>query len=211
MEDHLGRRFRGPGTELLLNSAARGDRSALGRVVMDYDPLICGEVRRALSPRLFAAYGEDVQQMVRLAIVRGLPGLRLQNRGALAAWIRTVARRQIIDWAKRRKARRQIPSCRIVPLHGSKSPELSGQAPTPSRILLRKEEKDLLREAIEAVPERFRKVLRLLFQKGPTLDELAASFEGTSREALRKFVDRALDHLELVFRKKALGFGRQGG
>ena len=70
-DDHLGKQAGGSGTELLLDSAARGDRSALGRVMSEYDPLLRAEVRRMLSPRLFAKYGEDVEQMVRLAIVKG--------------------------------------------------------------------------------------------------------------------------------------------
>jgi len=200
MDSDLGKPTSGSGTELLLNSAAMGDRSALGQVVSAYHPLVRAEVRRMLRPRLFAAHGEDVQQMVLLAVVRGLPGLRLKNRNALAAWIRTVTRRRVIDWARRRE--RDIPSRLIVRLGGSRSPEVPGKSPTPSRILLRKEERDLLRQAIEAVPERYRKVLRLLYEKSPTSSELEASLEGKKGDAVRKFVDRALDHLVRVIESR---------
>jgi RNA polymerase sigma factor (sigma-70 family) len=202
MENHLGRQSGGSGTEVLLDRAARGERSALGRVVTDYDPLLRKEVRRLLNARLFEAHGEDVEQIVRLAIVRGLPGLRLKNRAALAAWIRIVTRRKVIDWAKARRNRGRIPSQQMIRLGGSRSPELPAVSPTPSGILLRKEEKELLLEAIEAVPERYREVLRLLYEIFPTPDELAASFERKTSEAARKFVARALDHLEQVLRKR---------
>lgn len=182
-------------SRLLIEDAVLGRRTALGRLILAYDPLVLAEVRRLLGPRHFAAHGDDVLQDIRLALVKGLPGLKVKNRAVLCAWIRTLVRRQVLDWVKARKAARRLPSHRRVLLDRSDSPQLAAPTPTPSHILLRREQRELLRRAIQTSPPRYREILRFILEKSPTLEELA-EFTGKSREAARKFVERALGYLE---------------
>ena len=104
-------------------------------------------------------------------------------------------RRQVLDWAKARNAARRLPSRRRIHLDRTDSPQLAAPTPTPSRILLHREQVELLRRAIQVVPPRYREVLRFIHEESPTLEELM-EFTGKSREAVRKFVERALGHLE---------------
>lgn len=182
-------------SRLLIEDAALGGRTALGHLILAYDPLVLAEVRRLLGPRRFAAHGDDVLQNIRLALVKGLPGLKVKNRAVLCAWIRTLVRRQVLDWAKARNAARRLPSRRRVHLDRTDSPQLAAPTPTPSRILLHREQVELIRRAIQAAPPRYREVLRFIHEESPTLGDLMA-FTGKSREAARKFVERALGHLE---------------
>jgi RNA polymerase sigma factor (sigma-70 family) len=182
-------------SKVLLENAARGQRTALGQLILAYEPLVLSDVRRLLGPRLFAAHGEDVLQNVRLALVKGLPGLKVKNRTVLRAWIRKLVHRQVLDWAKARNAARRMPSRGLVRLDRSDAPKLAANTPTPSRLLLSKERRELLHKAIGVVPPRYRKVLRFISKQSPTLAELE-EFTGKGREAVRKFVERALHHLE---------------
>ena len=174
---------------------APGQRTALGRLIVAYDPLVVAEVRRLLGPRHFAAHGEDVLQNIRLALVKGIPGLRAKNQAALAAWIRTLVQRQVLDWAKARGAARRVPSRKLVRLDGPGSPQLAADTPTPSRIVLLREQKELIRRAIETTRARYRDVLRFICERSPT-EEALEKFTGKSGDRHRKFVERALQHLE---------------
>ncbi len=71
--------------------------------------------------------------------------------------------------------------------------------PTPSRILLGKEELEQLKTAIETLPVRYQGVLRFIHEKNPTPEEISAHI-GKDLEASRKFTARALDHLRRALR-----------
>jgi len=181
-----------PSTAESLSAATGGDSAAAGRLIRRFEPLLRREVRRFLGPERFREEGEDLLQTVRLQILRRLPSVRARDRGGWAVWLRTVARNACLDWRKsQRRARRRPESPQRIVRLPTALPDLPAGSPTPSRILLKREESERLYRAIEKVPERYRRLLRLLAERDPEPQEVAR-FLGKECEAARKFTARAL-------------------
>jgi len=181
-----------PSTAESLSAAAGGDPAAAGRLIARFEPVLKREVRRFLGPERFGEEGEDLLQTVRLQVLRRLPSVRSRDRGGWAVWLRKVARNACLDWEKsQRRARRRPESPQRLVRLPTVAPDLRAASPTPSRILLKREESESLYRAIEKVPERYRRLLRLLAERDPEPEEVAR-FLGKEPEAARKFTARAL-------------------
>ncbi len=182
-------------TAASLEAAARGDVSAQERLIERFNPFLKGEVKRFLSPDRFRADGEDLLQTVRLAVLKALPTLRARDNRSLASWLRKLTRSRCLDWEKARRSLRQSPEPprRIVRV-ATDAREVPARSPTPSRLLMGREEVERLSRAIEAAPPRYRDLLRFLAEKDPEPAEVG-SFLGKEPEAARKFTARALNYL----------------
>jgi len=163
----------------LLARCRSGDEEAWRSLVERYAPLILSIPRRY---GFRAAQADDVFADVCFALVRALPGLR--DPQALPQWlIRTTSR---ATWEAARKARVQPPD---------DLPTLTGAAP-PEELMSRLEEEQLVRDALEAISERCRKLLTLLYFRAPTpsYDEVAREM-GMPRGSLGPTRSRCLERL----------------
>ncbi len=186
-------------TTTLFDAVSSGRRTAIGQLILLYEPLIEHWVRRYLGPKRFARDGEDVLQSIRMTLIEKLPALRQKSRWSLVAWLERVVRTKISDWEKTRRAARRNPRSPVISLVATNAPEVAAATPTPSRILRGAEEVERLKYAIESVPVRYRGVLRFIHEKDPTPAEVAV-YVGKEPDASRKFTARALDHLRRVLR-----------
>jgi len=190
---------RGGTTRLLVEAATGGDLAAQGRLLTRFEPVLRATLLQNLGRERFLAEGEDLLQVVRLALVRALPGFRGRDRASLVAWMRRVTATKAIDWERRRRSNRREPHRGIRSLSATNAPEVAASGEAPSRVLMRREELERALRAIETVPERYREVLRIVVTESPELHELAARL-GRGVEATRKLVERALDALRKALR-----------
>lgn len=190
-------------TTTLFDEVSSGRRTAIGHLIVLYEPLVESWVRGYLGPRRFAREGDDLLQTIRVTLVEKLPGLRGKSRPSLVAWLRRVVRTKVSDWERKRKAARRSPDRPVVSIVATDSPEVASATPTPTRILLAREELEQLEAAIDAVPARYQGVLRLIHEKDPTPEEIAA-FTGKGLEASRKFTAKALVHLRRALRSPSV-------
>ncbi|MBN1442255.1 MAG: sigma-70 family RNA polymerase sigma factor [Planctomycetes bacterium] len=181
----------------LLRQASEGRRTAIGLLIELYEPLLVSAVQRYLGSSRFRAEGEDLLQDIRMALVKGLPRLRQRSRRSLAAWLKKVVQNRIRDWERVRQAQRRKPERSPARMDGISSREPADAAPTPSQVLVRREEFERLDRAIEAVPERYRALLKYIVDANPTPSEVAR-FLAKEPDAARKFAGRALQHLRRI-------------
>lgn len=173
----------------------------MSRLIERFEPLLQAAVRRHLGPARYQDEGEDLLQTLRLAMVKALPSVKEQDLRSVAAWMKKLVRSRILDWQKSRQAGCRQPDRPVVSLAGTNAPEVAALTPTPSNILIEREELERLQRAIETVPARYRALLRLLYRQNPSPAEVA-EFLGKEPEAARKFVARALAHLRQVMKPK---------
>jgi RNA polymerase sigma-70 factor (ECF subfamily) len=113
---------------------------------------------------------EDVMQAVFLKAVREISTLR--EGGRARAWLLQVARRECIDFHRRRK--------RAVPLLDEPlTPPSSGNVPN-----------ERLYEAIQKLPQSYREAITLYYLDGRNCSGVAASL-GTTEQAVRQRLVRA--------------------
>lgn len=184
----------------LITAVKSGDEHAAAELVRHFEPEVRRFIRfRLSSPALRRTFDSlDICQSVLLKFFVEVSAgrLELHEPGQLAALLVTMARNKLTDrvreaHADRRDARRTA--------NGGDEPLLAVPNPgeSPSEVLI-------AREVLAAIDERLNEGERYLVQQrmeGRAWDDLATELGSTS-EAVRKRMTRALDHAaqELGFR-----------
>jgi RNA polymerase sigma factor (sigma-70 family) len=140
-----------PELEALVRAAAAGDEVALGRLVARFDRVLRG-VARAL--RLSSWDADDVVQATWLQFIR--QGRTLREPAAVGGWLATTARREGLRLLQRH-----------VREYLSDDPDRDGRCDRaePDRELIAGECRDLVRGALDELPERPRALMRVLVSR----------------------------------------------
>jgi RNA polymerase sigma factor (sigma-70 family) len=140
----------------LVSACLAGDEEAWAALVRKYKNLIYVIPLRYGAPPEDAA---DIFQAVCIELFRELP--RLRNADCLRGWLMTVSAHQSFHW-KRRKARQQERE-----LEGLDTEQLGSVLPADVSAELERDQ--LVREAVQQLPERCRELVRLLFYEQPAV------------------------------------------
>jgi len=110
------------------------------------------------------AEADDVTGKVFESALRGY-GAYDSAKGPVQAWLFTIARNAVIDWARARDHRNEVP------LEDAAGRE--GGEPRAETVLERKEEAGRLLEAVAALDDRARDIIALKFSSGMTNRDIA--------------------------------------
>lgn len=111
-----------------------------------------------------AAEADDVTGRIFEAALNGF-GAYDAARAPVQAWLFTIARNAVIDWARNRNRRSEVSL--------EDAAEQADRAPRADAALERKEEAGRLRAAVAALDERSRDIIALKFSSGMTNREIA--------------------------------------
>jgi RNA polymerase sigma-70 factor, ECF subfamily len=171
-----------------LRRMAQGDHSALAELYDRNARLVFSLALRILQNR---ADAEDVVQEV-FAQVWTQAGRYDTTRGAVAAWMLTMARSRAIDRLRSRNSRPETPSeTRIVE-------DLPDTAPRQDLDLLSAEQVEILQRALNELPIPQRMALELAYYEGLTHAEIADRLSeplGTVKTRIRQAVIRLRESL----------------
>ncbi len=185
--------------EALACRACSGDPAAAQVLHDRYEPLLRARAARALGPRLGRRVGEsDVMQETWLTAFLRLESFVDRGPGSFRAWLGRILQHKVHDEVRdhviagRRSVRREQP-------HDDDGPEtrLASSGSSPSLHAAKLEERRDVLAAIDALPETYRALLRLIHVDGLTLSAAAAVL-GRSANATCKLYGRALDRLTRV-------------
>jgi RNA polymerase sigma factor (sigma-70 family) len=153
-----------PSTADLLAGALRGERNAWDALVERYGRLVWA-VARGFD--LSAADASDLSQTVWLRLVENLDAIKEPDR--LGSWLATTTRREAIRLLRRRS--REIPD-----EHQEEESDQGKDGPEES--VMAADEHAQLRAALERLPERCRKLLRVIAASDETnYSEVAAALD----------------------------------
>src|SRR5262249_47217615 len=131
---------------------------------------------------------------------RDFAGFAGNSADELQAWLRQLLLHNLANFARqyRQTAKRDLG--REVPLEPPTSSSgvgtpVAADTPTPSRQVMAAEEADRIRQAIDQLPEDYRRVIVARYLDGRSFDEIAKQME-RSENAVRKLWFRALERLE---------------
>jgi RNA polymerase sigma factor (sigma-70 family) len=146
----------------LVRAAATGDHRAWDELVDRYSGLLWSI---AMAYRLDRADAADVVQTVWLRLLENLEKLREPDR--VAAWLATTTRREC--------QRALAQARRVLPTEDHRRLEPRDAAPTPEAVMVASERDRLLWVAFERLPERCRRLLRILMADPPPYEVVAAA------------------------------------
>ena len=131
---------------------------------------------RAMMPHLDAAYnlarwltgnGHDAEDLVQEAYLRAYRSFDRFRGGDGKAWLLAVVRNTCYTWLKQHRGR-AAPAAFDETIHGK-----GDESMDPQRQLERRGTQQLLREALEELPEEFREVVVLREMEGYSYKEIA--------------------------------------
>lgn len=177
----------GPVINTLVQRAVAGDQRAWNELVEEFGGLVWATAR---AYRLSHADAAEVSQITWLRLVENLD--RLHDPARVGAWLATTARHECIR--QLRRTSRVIPSADL--------PERVSESATPDEALLADERDRELWSAMERLPARDRKLLRMLIaDPTPSYAEISAALQmpigsiGPTRARALERLRRQMDKL----------------
>ncbi|WP_153556521.1 RNA polymerase sigma factor [Roseimaritima sediminicola] len=182
-----------------------GDVDALGRYLEINRRRLCGFLRTITGDHLLTRIDlDDLVQEVCAAAIAALPSARLQE-GDPFGWIQELARRRVVDahrfyfQAQRRDAGKERSLQGAFAGDASKNAGLeallAASMTSPSAALSNDIRMARMREAIDAMPEEQRQVVRMRFVDGLPTKQIAERL-GKTDVSVRVLLSRSLKKLE---------------
>ena len=163
----------------LVSESLSGNRDAFGRIVAQYQSLICS---LAYSATGSLSQSEDLAQETFLAAWKQLADLHEPHK--LRAWLCGIAR-NLINYSLRRQGRE--PSHAAEPLEtAEESPSLE---PLPPEQAIGREEEAILWRSLERIPEIYREPLVLFYRKHQSIEAVAQGLD-LSEDAVKQRLSR---------------------
>jgi len=179
--------------EDLARRVRAGDEAAARLLFDRLRPRLRAYVRRKLPRSLRSKVGEsDVIQSAYLAAFLNISDFENRGDGSFARWVASILDHKLLDEVRRYVDTDKRSVAREERLRTTAGParKLSGMT-TPSAVAIDAEERMRLARAMERLTPDHRTVLRLIHERGLTLEEASAEM-GRSSEAVRKLHARAV-------------------
>ena len=142
--------------EQLVEECRKGNGQAWGALVDRYKSLVYSIPMKYRMPEEDAA---DVFQNVWLDLHSELEKLR--EPAALRGWLVSVTAHKCLRWKERESKRAGVA------LGWETTDEPTDSRPLPGEVEAQAEQDQLVRDAVESIPERCRKMIRMLFYEQP--------------------------------------------
>ena len=191
-------------TRGLLEEVARGDRSALGRLLQRVRPRLQAFIGARLDPRVRSRVDpSDVVQEVQLEVARRMDNFLDRGPMPFHLWVRKIAYERLLKVRRdhRRRARRTVDREVALPEQSSvllARPLLAG-GPSPSQQLAAREFADRVGRAVAELAEGDREILLMRHAEKLPYAEIACLLD-VEVDAARKRYGRALLRLRKVLK-----------
>ncbi len=142
---------------------------------------------------------EDITQEVLLLIYRSLPEYRLDG---LKTWITRIAVNRAIDF-KRRKERRpeQLVEPELWDREVGSEPNEFSPAPAAESVVLQEEERRMLLERIDELPDNYREVISAYYIEDKSYEQIATE-TGLERKSVESRLYRARNWMKRHWRRE---------
>ena len=188
----------------LVRRAVGGDTLALKLLLTDSRDRLCQHLSNRLPPDLHPSLDvEDVVQETLTDVFRRIGTFEAREPGSFYRWVATIGLNRLRDAIRRERAgkrgggnwgvataRRSVEDSSIVLLE-----TLGGTGRTPSRGVARAEAAAAVQDALQQLPERYRRAIWLVHIDGQPVREAAATM-GRSERAIHGLCRRGLKLLE---------------
>jgi RNA polymerase sigma-70 factor (ECF subfamily) len=180
-----------------LSAARNGSRDALGRVLESCRHYLLYVAGHELNDDLQAKGGaSDLVQETFLEGQCAFGRFRGNSEGEVRAWLRQLLyhraakfRRRYRATQKRRLARETTLTAASLPANGE------GELPSPSVALIAHEQAQRLRQALERLPDDYRRVITLRYVEQHSFDEIGRLMRRTANAARLLWL-RAIEHVK---------------
>ena len=158
-----------------MSSARAGDQLAYNDLVKRHKH----GVERLVRPMVRSASSDEVEDLVQEALTKALLHLNSYSEEyAFSTWLYRIATNHAIDYLRRRKLNAfsiSAPPISATSRHDDegKEYEISDSSWVPDDVLLSNERTNLIEDAIDQLPENYRRIIRLRHNEDMEYEEIA--------------------------------------
>lgn len=190
----------------ILTAAHAGSKDAVGEALDRCRLYLLEVARQALGPALRAKGGaSDLVQETYLEAHRQFPNFEGDSEVQLRAWLRCLLMHKAAQLGRRYRCTRKRQLSREIPFgivdsvtaHPS---QFAARIPTPSVQVMADEQLSNLNEAVNRLPEDYRRVMIFRYQQGLSFEEVGQRL-GRSADAARMLWVRALERLKVEMQR----------
>jgi RNA polymerase sigma-70 factor (ECF subfamily) len=172
----------------------------LGQSLEQFRRYLLEVARHAIGPTIKVKGGaSDLVQETFLEAQRRFTSFEGASEAQLRAWLRCLLLHKAAKLGRRYSTTAKRKVSREISLGGEgravRPSQIAGPAPTPSVAVMSAEQTDLLRTAIDRLPEDYRQVMMLRYVDGLAFDEVGRRL-GRSADAARMLWARAVERLK---------------
>lgn len=186
----------------LVAQARRGDRVALGRLLLLHDQRLRDRISRRIAADVRGVLSaDDVLQDTYAEVYRHIRRFEPSGPRSFFAWLATIADRKLLDSVKGQRAAKRSPPAGAKRVTLDRSTSLLGlvrlvdkKSKTPSRVISRQEAIQALQVALASLPEPCRQVVWMRHIEGKAAREIAVVL-GRSEGAVNQLCHRGLQRL----------------
>ena len=152
----------------LIRNALAGDDHAFGRLRQKYHDAIFNLIYRMIREK------EEVEDLTQEAFIKAFTSLRSFNEDfAFSTWLYKIATNNCIDYIRRKKLHKFSIDKPIESKDSEFTFELPDPTFEPDREMIDRQRKKLLEDAINALPQKYRTVIRLRHSEEREYQEIA--------------------------------------
>ena len=182
-----GRKSQGGATQRLVEAAQAGDRGAFDELAGGLRTRLEAVVRTRLGDRLREEV-DDVLQECLLQAFQSVKRFDWQGEDSFFRWLSGIAEHAILKAARYERRHPKLRLERDVP----------GDAPSPSKGLLRDERFERFEKAVEGLAPNYREVILLARIEGLSVKQISERLN-RSEDAVMQLLSRALRKLRAAF------------
>jgi RNA polymerase sigma-70 factor, ECF subfamily len=161
---------------ILVTAALQGDQSAFAELVIRYQSAVYNMAYRMLGD---SSEAEDAAQEV---FVRAWNQLRtFQTDRRFSTWLLSIASHYSIDLLRRRKPQAPLDGVALY---------VQSDEPEPDELVLKQEQREMVRELVASLPDKYRSVTLLRYYGDMSYDEIARA-TGLTESAVKTQLHRA--------------------
>jgi len=152
----------------LIRRALRGDQRSFEKLRLKYHESIYNLIYRMIREK------EEVEDLTQEAFIKAFTSLSSFNEEyAFSTWLYKIATNNCIDYIRRRKLQKFSIDKPIESKDSDFTFELPDTTYTPDREIIDKQRKSMLEEAINALPPKYRRVIRMRHTEEREYQEIA--------------------------------------
>lgn len=152
----------------IIHRALQGDESAYRRLMEKYHDAIANFIYRMIRDR------EQVEDLTQEAFIKAFSSLASFNEEfAFSTWLYKIATNNCIDYIRKRKMQMYSIDKPIESKDGDFSFELPDDSAEADQDIITDQRSAMLRDAINALPEKYRRVIQLRHAEERSYEEIA--------------------------------------
>lgn len=154
--------------DVLIKKARKGNEAAFKRLVDKYERALYFHILKMVKEK------EQVEDLVQEAFVKAFDNLESYNTDyAFSTWLYRIATNNTIDYLRKKKLNTLSIDSPVKTKDGEMDMQLPDESASTDRKIIQQQRKKIVQQAIENLPEKYRKVIQLRHMEEKSYQEIA--------------------------------------